>query len=188
MNWEGVLDEIRSARFDASLNVVSSTNGFFQALAKHPTMREACIRMGESGMLQEETLGVIYELAEEDIDPQFESPNDTALAALLWLTAFASPANARAAATYVDRAPQCWYAKKLAQSILNPPRSPTTTLTYEFPHGQHRVPSWSPNAQEHIESSPIPSIAGPPIMCSTSNPYPLAPYMETTLRAVAPSA
>ena len=188
MNWENVVDEIHSPQFDAALNVVSSANGFFRALAKHPTMIEACFSMGGSGGLQEETLGIIYDLSGEEIDPQFENPHDTALAALLWLTTFASPANARAAATYVDRAPQCWYAKKLAQSILNPPRSLTTTLTYEFPREPHGGLTWSPNAQEHIKSSLIPSIAGPPLMCSTSNPYPHAPYTETTLRAVAPSA
>ena len=131
MNWQETLEEICSVDFDVSLNVVSSTNGYFRAVSQHPAVKEAYRLMLESGELYEDTLCHIYTLANMEVEPQFENPNDTALAVLLWLTNFAFPDNAQLAATYANQAPHCWHAKKLAQRILNPP--PSATRNYRIP-------------------------------------------------------
>ncbi len=128
MNWQDALEEIRSVEFDVSLNVVSGTNSYFRAVAQHPAVQEAYRQMFESGDVREEVIGLIYDLAGEPVDPQFENPNDTALAVLLWLTNFTAPDVVESAATRVDQTPYCWYAKKLAQRILNP--SPSLTANY----------------------------------------------------------
>ena len=125
MNWQEALGEICSVEFDVSLNVVSGTNSYFRAAAQHPAVQEAYRRMFESGDVREEVIGLIYDLAGEPADPQFENPNDTALAILLWLTNFTAPDVVESAATRIDQTPHCWYAKKLAQRILNPPPSLT---------------------------------------------------------------
>ena len=121
MNWQEAISQIESSQLDASLNVVSGTNAFFKAADKEPAVREARRRLLKSGELHEDVLTRIYELADSDVDPQYANPNDTALAVLLWLSYFAFPDYAHIAAGYVRRAPQCWYAKKLADRILNPP-------------------------------------------------------------------
>ena len=128
MNWQEALEEICSVEFDVRLNVVSGTNSYFRAAAQHPAVQEAYRKMFESGDVREEVLGLIYDLAGEPVDPQFENPNDTALAILLWLTNFTAPDVVESAATRVDQTPHCWYAKKLAQRILNP--SPSLTANY----------------------------------------------------------
>ena len=137
MDWHDALEEIKSVAFDVSLNVVSSTNGYFRAVSQHPAVQEVYSQMSNTGELREETIGLIYDLANEEVDPQFENPNDTPLAVLLWLTNFAAPGNAQIAATYVDQAPHCWYAKKLAQRILNPP--PSVTVNYTFSQEPHKA-------------------------------------------------
>ena len=125
MNWQEALEEIQSVEFDVNLNVVSSTNGFFRAVAKEPAVLEAYRQMRESGELREEVLGRIFDLASREIDLCYQHPNDTPLSVLLWLTYFAAGDFAPMAAAAVARAPNCWYARKLARRILNPPPSST---------------------------------------------------------------
>ena len=130
MNWEDALDEIHSTGFDANLNVVSGTDRFFRAVSIEPAVLDAYREMRRSGEAREEALGIISDLVNQETDPRFENPNDTPLAVLLWLTAFAADDCARIAAAWVDSAQRCWYAKKLAKRILNPP--PTETTDYSF--------------------------------------------------------
>ena len=130
MNWQEALREIQSVEFDVNLNVVSGTNSFFRAVAREPAVIEAYQEMQKSGELREEVLGHIYDLAAQEVDPQYANPNDTPLAVLLWLTYFAAGDLAHIAADRVNHAPQCWYANKLAKRILNPP--PSTTEWYRI--------------------------------------------------------
>ena len=62
----------------------------------------------------------MYDLAMAETDPDYQNPNDTPLAVLLWLTYFTHPDFARVGAHYVERAPRCLYANKLAHHIMNP--------------------------------------------------------------------
>ena len=121
MSWQHALSEIESHEFDANLNVVSSMRAFFSAASKEPAVVELYGHVLESGDISEEVLGRIFDLARLAVDPRYENPKDTPLAILLWLTYFAAPDYAQMAASYVDHAPQCWYAKKLARRILMPP-------------------------------------------------------------------
>ena len=130
MTWQEALDEIHSVEFDVNLNVVSGTNGFFRTVSKEPVVLEACREMWLSGEVREDVLGRIRDLVRQDTDERFENPNDTPLAVLLWLTNFTAPDYAEMAASWVAPAPRCWYAKKLAQRILNPP--PSTTGVSRF--------------------------------------------------------
>ena len=125
MNWQEALEEIQSTAFDVNLNVVSGTNAFFRAASREPAVVEAFHLMQHSGELCEEAFGRIWGLAREETDPQFQNPNDTALAVLLWLTRFTAPELVEYAAGIIDQTPRCWYAKELAHRILNPPPSLT---------------------------------------------------------------
>jgi hypothetical protein len=121
MNWTQALKEIESPEFDVTLNVVSNMRAFFAAAAKEPAALTLYGTMRTSGEAREEVLGRIHDLSQLEVDRRYENPNDTALAILLWVTNFAAPEFVQMAADLVDRAPQCWYAKKLARRILVPP-------------------------------------------------------------------
>lgn len=121
MNWQAALTEIESPQFAARLNVVSDEKAFFREVAKDPVALELCRQVKNSGELQESTLDRIHDLAGQEFDRRYENPNDTPLAVLLWLTCRAAPEAGPVAAHYVARAPQCWYARKLAQRVMGPP-------------------------------------------------------------------
>ena len=155
MNWQEVLEEIHSVEFDVNLNVVSGTNRFFKAVSQESSVLEAYRQMRQSGEVCEDVLGLIYTLVKQETNPHFENPNDTPLAVLLWLTTFAAPDYAEMAATWVDGAPRCWYAKKLAQRILNPP--PSTTGDYRFwekPYEPRTTAIWSKDTKFTLAQSP----------------------------------
>ena len=130
MTWEDALDEIHSTEFDVNLNVVSGTDHFFRAVAREPAVLDAFREMTQSGAAREDALGIISDLVHQETDLRFENPFDTPLAVLLWLTAFAADDYAKMAATLVNSAERCWYARKLAKRILNPP--PADTTDYKF--------------------------------------------------------
>ena len=126
MNWQDALAHIESIEFDAKVNVVSSEKAFFREVAQDPVALELCRQVKDSGDLQELTLDRIHDLAGREIDRRYGNPNDTPLAVLLWLTCRAAPEAGPVAAHYIARAPQCWYARKLAQRIMVPPAAAGT--------------------------------------------------------------
>lgn len=136
MNWIQAIKEIESPEFDVTLNVVSSMRAFFAAAAKEPAALTLYDTMRTSGEAREDVLGRIHDLSQLEVDRRYENPNDTALAILLWVTNFAAPEFVQMAADLVDRAPQCWYAKKLARRILMPP--PVATGNPWTPDTLHR--------------------------------------------------
>lgn len=121
MNWEQALSDIESHEFAARLNVVSDMRSFFAAAGKEPAVGAVYTGLRESGELREEVLGRINDLAHLQVDLRYENPKDTPLAILLWLATFTGADYPQTAANVVDRAPQCWYAKKLARALLMPP-------------------------------------------------------------------
>jgi hypothetical protein len=125
MTWQEALDEIQSVKFDVALNIVSSTDKFFDVVSEEPAVLSACVLMQKSGELREDTLNILRDLVTRESDPMYENPYDTSLAVLLWLTNFAAQDHSQVAASWVDQAARCWHAKRLAQRILNPPPSQT---------------------------------------------------------------
>ena len=121
MTWEEAISTIQSPEFGAELNVVSGTPAFFRAVRSTPAVRQSLNLMKESGDLREEVLGHLHDLSALELDPRYENPHDVALAVFLWLTHYTDPDFARLGAQYVERAPRCWYAIKLARQITHPP-------------------------------------------------------------------
>ena len=137
MSWEQALAEIESAEFAANMNVVSGMLAFFNTASKEPKVLEAYRHLLESGEAREAALGRIHDLSSLEVDRRYENPNDTSLAILLWLTHFAAPDYVGMAADLVDRAAQCWYAKKLARRILVPPPVGTGNFLVRGPRPRH---------------------------------------------------
>ena len=131
MKWNEALAQIESPEFDANLSMFSSTKAFFRAMAADPVVLDLLVQIHESGELREEVLDRIYDLAGLEIDSRYENPNDKPLTVLLWIIRDADPDIVKVAAHYTVRAPQCWYAWKLARSIMAPP-PPVESGNYRF--------------------------------------------------------
>ena len=71
--------------------------------------------------VRKEVLNRIADISGQTVDHRYENPYDTALAVLLWLTSLTIPDSISFVADLVDRAPQCWYAKKLSQRLKTAP-------------------------------------------------------------------
>ena len=144
MNWQDSLAFIESPELDADLNLASGTGSFFRRVGKEPVILETLRMMAESGEACEEVLGRICDLSVQESDPDFENPNDTPLAVLLWLTSFTSSNFARAGAYFVEKAPRCWYARRLAEAIINP-ITPVSTHTWENFGAERNIFDGSPS-------------------------------------------
>ena len=135
MSWKQALIEIESHQFDDNLSVVSGTRAFYRAAANEPAVTELYTNMLQFGNAREEVFGRIHDLTKLEIDRRFENPKDTSLAILLWLTNFAAPEFVEIMADLVDRAPNCWYAKKLAHRILVHIPTETDNISIETSQG-----------------------------------------------------
>ena len=149
MNWREALAHIESPRLDAELNFASGTSAFFRGVSKEPGIQEALRLMSESGGTREAALDRIHDLAVAEIDPNYQNPNDTALAVLLWLTYFTDADCARVGAHYVERAPQCWYANRISQLIVNP--APTMSSdSWKHPDNKYQISYHSSSSAESL--------------------------------------
>ncbi len=149
MNWSEALAYIESPRLDAELNFASGTSAFFRGVSKDPGIQGALRLMSQSGEVREAALDRIHDLAMAEVDSNYQNPNDTALAVLLWLTYFTDAEWARFAANYVERAPRCWYANRLSQLIVNP--APTMSSdSWKHPDGGNQISYRSSSRAESL--------------------------------------
>jgi hypothetical protein len=130
MNWEQAIEEVESIEFDAQVNVASSTRGFFKAAARHSAVAQLLSCLSESGESAEELLGRIYQFSQFAVDPRYRHPKDTALAIFLWVMVSDKPEYGQLAAQFVDFAPNCWHAKKMARDVLYPDPLPSGNEWY----------------------------------------------------------
>lgn len=100
--------------------MVSGVRSFFRAAVSEPAVVTLYRAMVTVPKAQKAVLEQIQNLSRLEVDRRYQNPNDTALAVLLLLTIFTDSDYGLIAAELVDRAPQCWYAKKIARRILNP--------------------------------------------------------------------
>jgi hypothetical protein len=120
-DWRRAISDIVSQEFDIRLNVVSDVRSFLRAAVTEPAVIKLYEAMVGIPRARKAVLEQIQHLSRLEVDRRYQNPNDTALAVFLLLVMFADPRYGEIAADVVDHAPQCWYAKKIARRILNPP-------------------------------------------------------------------
>jgi hypothetical protein len=134
--WKNAVTEITSSEFEIKLNVVSGLRSFIRAVFKEEAVKVLYRAMLTSPSARDAVLEQVQILSNLDIDRRYENPNDTALAVFLLLTFAVDTELAVIAADLVDRAPQCWYAQKIARKILTPAAiasNSTRDLQYKTP-------------------------------------------------------
>jgi len=114
-----IIFKLKSDEFSVKVNLAS---GFSTALAliyADSGVREAVKLCRKNIQLVGSLLDHIREICLRSVDPRYESPWDSMLAALLVVVEEADPSSIEYAASLVHRAPQIWWARKLASKLLS---------------------------------------------------------------------
>jgi len=110
-------EDIESHEFAARVNVASNLVTF---------LRGARSQVSVIGIFEElekeeklfQVLTRLIDLSKKTVDPRYENPWDTALAVYLWLVSLKSTKAASLGAQFILQSPQCWWAERIARSIL----------------------------------------------------------------------
>jgi hypothetical protein len=151
MTLNEAMKEIESHTFAARVNVASDLRTFLQAAQAEPSVKDLLEEL-DSPEKRPAVLSRIYELTQQQVDPRYENPWDTALAIYVWAMSLKDLDLAAIAAEVTARAPQCWWAAKLSRQML---------LTQESP-----MPSTSSSTSELA----VQIIAGPTLQTFASAP------------------
>jgi len=117
MTLEEAIRQIESSEFSAYVNVASGFRVFIRAL----TISEPVTQLrglSRDPKVINQLLARVHYISRLSTDPRFENPWDTSLAAYLLTLASANLNAARTAAATVASLPRCWWAARLAESVL----------------------------------------------------------------------
>lgn len=128
------------------MNVVSGLRSFIRAVFREKSVTVLYRAMVISSIARDNVLEQLQSLSRLEIDRRYEHPNDTALAVFLLLMLAVDTDLAVIAADLVDRAPQCWYAQKIARKILTP-TAIASNYTQDF---QRKLPRISSLATDRL--------------------------------------
>lgn len=118
MPLDEVMNEIESQAFAARVMVASSNKVFFAALSSDTAFRNLASDLetnrGDAGRV----LTRLRNLATTQINYRFQNPHDAALAAYAWALEGVDQGLGSVAAELVLSAPQIWWARQVATTIL----------------------------------------------------------------------
>lgn len=117
MSVREAMTEIESLDFAVRLNVASDFRTFIQAARQHRAVK-SLYRELASAEVSKKIVSRVAELSRQAIDLRYENQWDTALAVYVWLISLRDTSFSRIAAEVAVQAPQCWWATRLARSIL----------------------------------------------------------------------
>lgn len=148
MTFEEALFDIRGHEFAARLGVASDLRTFLRAAGKQDSVQTIFDEMS-SGETSEESqrhvLCEILRLSRLRVDFRFQNPWDSALAALVWALSRVNLPLARLAVEAVMKAPQCWWAPRVADNIFEIKEEPMNSNDWVAEHvmGFERGSCWS---------------------------------------------
>ncbi len=119
MAWQELQRKIESEEFTAMLNVASTSKAYLTGLNEQPAFKELTQLLRDSFADVNEVVRRIRALATVEIDPHYENPYDSALAAYVWALAVTRPNIARVAAVAAVSARQTWWGREVATQVLD---------------------------------------------------------------------
>lgn len=117
-------ESIESEAFAASVNIASDLSMAIRICRTHSSVEALTARVGRTAGDATAVLSELACLAEAEINRAYASPWDAALLALLVATLDGAQMLSHRAAELAQRAPNCWWSRRLAADIMSGRRSP----------------------------------------------------------------
>jgi hypothetical protein len=115
---EKLMLQIESYEFAALLNIASDFKVFWRAAYREEVTKELIQQLLDSPKNIWLVFKRTVDLSQQEIDPQYENPWDTALAVYLWALSMVNLEVAQTAAGFVINTENGWWAKKFANTLL----------------------------------------------------------------------
>lgn len=126
--------EIESGAFAARLNLASGSRLAFWTLDADPALNRLEEELAEDPQKALIVLGRVEQLVRINVDHRYENPHDAALSAYCWVLAKSNRGLGRVAAHLLGSSRQTWWARKVADAVLeNFPASTKDTETKTAP-------------------------------------------------------
>jgi hypothetical protein len=134
-----IIQKIESVEFSALLGIASSFRLFCKILYDREEMKTLLKLSRKSPENRWLVFKRITELARQDIDLQYENPNDTAISAYLIALSLVDLELAKTAASSVLVAQNCWWSAKFANYLDRSKTPKEPVQSSEFPLPQNKV-------------------------------------------------
>lgn len=122
MNAAKAMERIEGHAFSATVNLASDFRTFLRILAAQPEVGALAEAM-KSERVAGDVLARILQLAAPPVDPGYEHPADSALAAYLWVLSSQNRDYSAIAVETVLGCEQCWWSRRMAEYVRGAPRS-----------------------------------------------------------------
>ena len=112
------MEIIEGRDFSAEVNIASTLKTFLRVMTGHVAVKrlqDGLAHLDGVDVLLDRLFGLLEQKSEEGK----ESPNDSAIAAYLWPINGKDSERAESAASAILDCDHCWWAKKVAQTIVN---------------------------------------------------------------------
>ncbi|MBU0652976.1 MAG: hypothetical protein KKG96_08855 [Proteobacteria bacterium] len=114
-----IISRLKSDEFSVKINLASGFSTAVAIVYADASVAEAIRLCRENIQLVGILLNEIREICLRSVDPRYESPWDSLLAALLIIVKEADLLSVEFASSLVQRAPQIWWARRLATQMLS---------------------------------------------------------------------
>jgi hypothetical protein len=118
MTLSDLLEQIESVHFAAQMNIFSGFRSFRRALADHEYVDALMDHLKRHPHDNERVFQRFLDLLDKNERPEFLHPYDPALACYLWVLGETNPRLAYSAVEHALRTPRLWWARRLAQYIV----------------------------------------------------------------------
>lgn len=158
------LEEIESNEFAVRLGVASNFRTFLRAAQQEEAVWRVLRELYSQGgrLVLSQILQRVLELSNEQVDFRYENPWDTALTVYLWLLSLKDSEAAETAASAVSRALNCWWATKIARSVLLREQlqndAGMTLVDVPSPRQKPSTGRWLSNASDLVLAVSLPGI------------------------------
>lgn len=117
MTFEEAIQDIKSHDFAARVNIASDFRTFL-SLVENQEPFQSMVREMSSEINHRRILLEVLKISRQQVDSRYENPWDSAIAAFLEALRLKSHELALLAAEIAAQAPQCWWARKVADVVL----------------------------------------------------------------------